>query len=106
MKTVTAREPKDGFDRLMGPGPAPNRVAVTKRARPVVGAMVVEEHERLKLLEMGSIDSRQARPARGKDGSSHPQQVRRLHPLRRSQPQFAFASSAGPSDAFSKFRKE
>jgi prevent-host-death family protein len=50
MKTLTAKDAKYGFGRLIDLARA-EPVAVAKHGRPVVVVMVVEEFERLKALE-------------------------------------------------------
>lgn len=50
MKTLTAKEAKDGFGRLIDLARA-EPVIVAKHGRPVVVVMAVEEFERLKYME-------------------------------------------------------
>ena len=57
MKTLTAKEAKDGFGRLIDLARA-EPVVVAKHGRPVVVVMAVEEYERLKISKMGHVDSR------------------------------------------------
>jgi prevent-host-death family protein len=57
MKTLAAKEAKYGFGRLIDLARA-EPVVVAKHGRPVVVVMSVEEYERLKVFEMGHIDSR------------------------------------------------
>jgi prevent-host-death family protein len=61
MKTLTAKDAKYGFGRLIDLARA-EPVAVAKHGRPVVVVMAVEEYERLKAL-----DKINAVPARAKD---------------------------------------
>ena len=51
MKTLTAKDAKYGFGRLIDLARA-EPVAVAKHGRPVVVVMAVEEFERLKALDM------------------------------------------------------
>ena len=51
MKTLTAKDAKYGFGRLIDLARA-EPVAVAKHGRPVVVVMAVEEFERLKALEI------------------------------------------------------
>lgn len=60
MKTLTAKDAKYGFGRLIDLARA-EPVAVAKHGRPVVVVMAVEEYERLKAL-----DKTVATPARTK----------------------------------------
>lgn len=60
MKTLTAKDAKYGFGRLIDLARA-EPVAVAKHGRPVVVVMAVEEYERLKAL-----DETVAAPARAK----------------------------------------
>jgi hypothetical protein len=53
MKTLTSKEAKYGFGRLIDLARA-EPVA----GRPVVVVMAVEEYERLKVFEIGQVDSR------------------------------------------------
>ncbi len=57
MKTLTAKDAKYGFGRLIDLARA-EPVAVAKHGRPVVVVMAVEEYERLKVIEIGHADSR------------------------------------------------
>lgn len=57
MKTLTAKDAKYGFGRLIDLARA-EPVAVAKHGRPVVVVMAVEEYERLKVFEIGYVDSR------------------------------------------------
>jgi prevent-host-death family protein len=50
MKTLTARDAKYGFGRLIDLARA-EPVAVAKHGRPVVVVMAIEEYERLKALD-------------------------------------------------------
>jgi prevent-host-death family protein len=50
MKTLTAKDAKYGFGRLIDLARA-EPVAVAKHGRPVVVVMAVEEYERLKALD-------------------------------------------------------
>lgn len=50
MKTLTAKDAKYGFGRLIDLARA-EPVAVAKHGRPVVAVMAVEEFERLKALD-------------------------------------------------------
>jgi len=61
MKTLTAKDAKYGFGRLIDLARA-EPVAVAKHGRPVVVVMAVEEYERLKAL-----DKIEAVPARATD---------------------------------------
>ena len=61
MKTLTAKDAKYGFGRLIDLARA-EPVAVAKHGRPVVVVMAVEEYERLKAL-----DKTKAAMARGKE---------------------------------------
>jgi len=51
MQTLTAKEAKYGFGRLIDLARA-SPVAVAKHGRPVVVVMAVEEYERLKALDV------------------------------------------------------
>ena len=53
MQTLSAKDAKYGFGRLIGRARA-EPVAVTKHGRPVVVVLSVEEYERLKALESAS----------------------------------------------------
>ena len=57
MKTLSAKDAKYGFGRLIDLARA-EPVTVAKHGRPVVVVMAVEEYERLKVLEIGHVDSR------------------------------------------------
>ena len=58
MKTLSAKDAKYGFGRLIDLARA-EPVAVAKHGRPVVVVMAVEEeYKRLKFLETGHVDSR------------------------------------------------
>lgn len=57
MQILSAKDAKYGFGRLIDLARA-EPVAVAKHGRPVVVVMAVEEYERLKVLEAGSIDNR------------------------------------------------
>jgi len=57
MQILSAKDAKYGFGRLIDLARA-EPVAVAKHGRPVVIVMAVEEYERLKVLEAGSIDNR------------------------------------------------
>jgi prevent-host-death family protein len=57
MKTLTAKDAKYGFGRLIDLARA-ERAAVAKHGRPVVVVMAVEEYERLKVFDIGHVDSR------------------------------------------------
>ena len=57
MKTLSAKDAKSGFGRLIDLARA-EPVAVAKHGRPVVVVMALEEHERLKVFETGHIGSR------------------------------------------------
>ena len=61
MKTLTAKDAKYGFGRLIDLARA-EPVAVAKHGRPVVVVMAVEEYERLKGLKLSG--ARAAEPAR------------------------------------------
>lgn len=56
MKTLSAKDAKYGFGRLIDLARA-EPVVVAKHGRPVVVVMAVEEYERLKVFEMGHVDS-------------------------------------------------
>ena len=53
MQTLSAKEAKNGFGRLIDLARA-EPLAVTKHGRPVVVVLSVEEYERLKTLESAS----------------------------------------------------
>ena len=58
MKTLSAKDAKYGFGRLIDLTRA-EPVAVAKHGRPVVVVvMAVEDYERLKVFETGHVDSR------------------------------------------------
>jgi len=57
MKTLSAKDAKYGFGRLIDLARA-EPVVVAKHGRPVVVVMAVEEFDRLKVPEMGHVDSR------------------------------------------------
>ena len=57
MKILSAKDAKYGFGRLIDLARA-EPVAVAKHGRPVVVVMAVEEYDRLKVLEIGHVDSR------------------------------------------------
>ena len=57
MKTLSAKDAKYGFGRLIDLARA-EPVAVAKHGRPVMVVMAVEEYERLKVLDLGHVDSR------------------------------------------------
>ncbi|MFZ1415243.1 MAG: type II toxin-antitoxin system Phd/YefM family antitoxin [Defluviicoccus sp.] len=57
MKTLSAKDAKYGFGRLIDLARA-EPVVVAKHGRPVVVVMAVEEFDRLKVFEMGHVDSR------------------------------------------------
>ena len=57
MLTLSAKDAKYSFGRLIDLGRA-EPVVVAKHGRPVVVVMAVEEYERLKVLEIGHVDSR------------------------------------------------
>ena len=57
MKTLSAKDAKYGFGRLIDLAHA-EPVVVAKHRRPVVVVMAVEEYERLKFFETGHADSR------------------------------------------------
>ena len=61
MKTLTAKDAKYGFGRLIDWARA-EPVMIAKHGRPVVVVMAVEEYERLKELKLSS--ARAAGPAR------------------------------------------
>lgn len=63
MKTLTAKDAKYGFGRLIDLARA-EPVAVAKHGRPVVVVMAVEEYERLKAL-----DQPKTVPARAKEAN-------------------------------------
>ena len=64
MKTLTAKDAKYGFGRLIDLARA-EPVAVAKHGRPVVVVMAVEEYERLKgLAREGKLASKVARSTR------------------------------------------
>ena len=67
MKTLTAKDAKYGFGRLIDLARA-EPVAVAKHGRPVVVVMAVEEFERLKALEhrSTSLDARTKKKERRK----------------------------------------
>ena len=54
MKTVTAKDAKYGFGRLIDLARA-ERMAITKHGRPVVVVMAVEEFQRLKALDAPAV---------------------------------------------------
>jgi prevent-host-death family protein len=56
MRTLSAKDAKYGFGRLIDLARA-EPVVVAKHGRPVVVVMAVEEYERLKIIEMGHVDS-------------------------------------------------
>jgi prevent-host-death family protein len=56
MRTLTAKDAKYGFGRLIDLARA-GPVAVAKHGRPVVVVMAVEEYERLKVFETGHVDN-------------------------------------------------
>lgn len=56
MKTLSAKDAKYGFGRLIDLART-EPVVVAKHGRPVVVVMAVEEYERLKVLEMGQVES-------------------------------------------------
>jgi len=56
MRTLTAKDAKYGFGRLIDLARA-EPVAVAKHGRPVVVVMAVEEYERLKVIEIGHVDN-------------------------------------------------
>jgi prevent-host-death family protein len=56
MKTLTAKDAKYGFGRLIDLARA-EPVAVAKHGRPVVVVMAVEEFERLKALDSRKVRS-------------------------------------------------
>ena len=62
MKTLTAKEAKDGFGRLIDLARA-EPVTVAKHGRAVVVVMAVEEFERLQRLDAGRS------PAKSRTGS-------------------------------------
>jgi prevent-host-death family protein len=64
MKTLTAKDAKYGFGRLIDLARA-EPVAVAKHGRPVVVVMAVEEYERLKALD--KINAVQARAKDAKE---------------------------------------
>lgn len=55
MQTLSAKDAKDGFGRLIDLARA-EPVAVAKHGRPVVMVMAIEEYERLKGIELGHLD--------------------------------------------------
>lgn len=57
MKTLSAKDAKYGFGRLIDLARA-EPVVVAKHGRPVVVVMAIEEYERLKVFEMGHVDTR------------------------------------------------
>jgi len=57
MLTLSAKDAKYGFGRLIDLARA-EPVAVAKHGRPVLVVMAVEEYERLKVFEIGHVDSR------------------------------------------------
>jgi prevent-host-death family protein len=57
MLTLNATDAKYGFGRLIDLARA-EPVVVAKHGRPVVVVMAVEEYERLKVFEIGHVDSR------------------------------------------------
>ena len=61
MKTLTAKEAKYNFGRLIDLARA-EPTTVSKHGRPVVVVMAVEEYERLKELESGHVDDHTKKP--------------------------------------------
>jgi prevent-host-death family protein len=57
MLTLNAKDAKYGFGRLIDLARA-EPVVIAKHGRPVVVVMAVEEYERLKVFEIGHVDSR------------------------------------------------
>ena len=57
MRTLSAKDAKYGFGRLIDLART-EPVAVAKHGRPFVVVTAVEEYERLKVFEVGHIDSR------------------------------------------------
>ena len=57
MKTLRAKHVRYGFDRLINLGRA-EPVEVAKHPRPFVVVMAVQECERLKVVDIGDLDSR------------------------------------------------
>lgn len=92
MLTLSVKDAKYGFGRLID----------LARAKPVV-VLAVEEYERLKVFEIGHVDSRLSSSKKANNGSSHPPQDRLLHPQHgyRRESRLAFAFHAGRSDPFS-----
>lgn len=56
MKTITAKEAKNGFGRLIDNALA-EPIAVAKHGRPVVVVLSIEEYERLKKPNDGGQDT-------------------------------------------------
>lgn len=56
MRTLSAKDAKYGFGRLIDLARA-EPVVVAKHERRVVVVMAVEEYERLKLFQIGHVDS-------------------------------------------------
>jgi prevent-host-death family protein len=63
MKTLTAKDAKYGFGRLIDLART-EPVAVAKHGRPVVVVMAVEEYERLKALDQPTIVPARAKEAK------------------------------------------
>ena len=98
MKTMSAKDAKYGFRRLMDLAPA-ERVAVAKHGRPVVAVMAGKEHVRLRALRQETTIIAKSRPGRS-NGSSNPQHSL-LHPWLLGQPRVAFPFDTAQSAAFS-----
>jgi prevent-host-death family protein len=64
MKTLTAKDAKYGFGRLIDLART-EPVAVAKHGRPVVVIVAVEEHERLKAMEQPTMVTTRAKAGRG-----------------------------------------
>ncbi len=57
MKTITAKDAKYGFGRLIDAARA-EPVAISKHGRPVVVVMAIEEFERLNAIDSQGADSK------------------------------------------------
>ena len=57
MQILSAKDARYGFGRLIDLARA-EPVVVAKHGRPVVVVMAIEEYERLKVFELGHVDSR------------------------------------------------
>ena len=70
MQTLSAKDAKYGFGRLIDLARA-DPVTAAKHGRPVVVVMAIEEHERLKGIEMGQLGGAQTQKGRQNNGPSH-----------------------------------